>query len=273
MDTKHLEKLFSFGEFLKCIPLRQLQNSKIDFKDLWASVIVVGLVLALTIYNSINWLLQFYKRTSWFLQLISAVSFLVFNLYASWVKRGPWQGFLESYYQVDQILNKKLIFKRNGEYIKLISIYIIVHTYLIVFSLQFYCNSTSDLNLGFHLLMFLQNYYQVVTSTIIITINVSIKFQYSRINKHLMDDSLYNSNSDKVLNSVEHLYWMMKKSVDDFTDVFGWQLVIIHGQIIINLLGILSEVALSKQNFFGVIQMQQSVFTVSMQMTPLLFFI
>lgn len=266
MDIKHLQTLFSYAEFLKCIPQQRLQQSETDLKALLASIIVVVLVSALTIYNCVQWLLRFYKRKLCLLQLIGAVSFVISNLYAICVKRVPLQEFMENYYEVDQILNKKRLASRNGEYIKLILIYIFVHIYLIVFSLLFYYNNTSRLNLGLHSLMFLHNYYQVVTITIIITVNVCMKFQYSRINKYLLDDSLYNSNLYSVLNLVEHLYWKMKKSVDDITDVFGVQLVIMHGQAVINLLGTLSEVALSKQSLFGVIQIQQSVFTVSVRL-------
>lgn len=261
MKTKHLQKLFLIAEALKCTPCLQGHRTM----QQWKSITLLCLMSTLIIYNIIHWMMLLFKKTLSFLLIIISVSFIIINIMcAIGNKRDIWIQFVHNFSQVDEILDgTSENTNRTKEYGKIISIYISVHVYFIICSLQFYTKNADDLNFFFHILMFLQNYYQLFTCLIIITVNVSIEFQYYRIVRYLHEGPLRSSVGFCGLNQLEDLCVMMKQTVDHVSDIFGWQLMVVHGQAIINLLGLLSEITLTHQSLFAVIQMQQSVFTVS----------
>lgn len=261
MEIKHLQKLLSLAESFKFTPCSLLNQ----FQQEWKSVTLLCLMLFVIIYDSVHWLICLFRKTLTFLQITTGVIFIIVNIVCSiWNKKAPWRQFVRNFSQVDNILSGiSSVTTRRNEYAKIIFIYISVNVYFLSCFILYYLNNSEDLHSVFHILMFFQNYYQLFTCLVIITINISIEFQYYRIIYCLGKGTTHSSVMFHVLNVLEDLCIIMKETVDNISDVFGWQLMIVHGQAIINLLGLLSEVTLAKQHLFGVLQMQQSVFTVS----------
>lgn len=263
MHTRHLTQLLTTGKLLLSIPQSQFNHTEKKFKQQWKSLITLYVVLVIAIFNSIFWSLVFYKKVLEILQVVSGVSFLLTNIISViWIKKHSWYMFCQHYFELDTTLNDTTIASGNKVFSN-IFIYLIIHIYFIASSTAYYLNSPYNNHIFYHILMFLQNYYQLFTGLIIITINMCIKCQYLKINTYLQEVNLHSCSLLPQLQLISDQYRMNKECVNNVTDVFGWQLMILHGQTIINILGFLSEVISARQSPFGVLQLANSVFTVS----------
>lgn len=260
MHTNSLKKLFRIGGLFIIIPSSECGQY---WKNQWQALRVLILASVLAIHSIIHLFITLQKKTLLLLQILSEAAFLITNiLCVTWIKRDPWFAFFHKYLQVDTSLNEIIIVGRKREYVKLIIIWLVIHIHLIVFSLQYYYSNSNNVHLVYEFSMLVQIYYRLFTCLIIITTNICIKFQYYRINSYLKGLDWHNSNTFPHLSLVEALYKLMKESVDNLTDAFGWQLVMLHGQAIINMLRF-SEMYAANHPIRGSIQVQESLFTVS----------
>lgn len=259
MASNHFGKLLNVFEIFALAP-----DFQENYKTRWKQIIIFGIGSTLFIHNTIYSLLAFRTRLLCLLQLLSGILYQITNtVCVFWLKRHVWSEVVASYTKVDIDLDRSSVVNRKKDYIKLIMIFVVVKFYLIVSFLQYYFNNQDDLNIIYHITMFLQICYQLMTYFLIIFINIFLKIQYRKINSYLERATWDRSCILPQLNLVERSFIMMKVTVDNVNDVFGWQIMILHGRSLINLLGLLSEVSLKNKSVFGLVQWQESVFTVS----------
>lgn len=258
----YIQKLFTIASLFMAIPRLETTSPEL-FQFQWKTLVIFCIMLALLIYNSIHWLLVlFSKNLSCFL-IIGGIGFSITNMLCVFCfKKRQWSSFIDNYVYVDRAFNS--ISERKFEYKKIIFIYLFLHLYFIFTSVLFYFNTSANFSFIYHILLFLQTYYQLFTCLVLITVNVCVRSQYVTINVYLKD-ALSNSSRTSQLFLLGNFYRLLKESVDNISDVFGWQIMILHAETIVNILGTLSEVYLEKEPIFGLIQIQQSVFTVSLE--------
>lgn len=254
MSLTHLTVFYKFGAFLCVVPI-VISDKRKCLLQIFA--LVYGyLVLFLFLFCSVESLLtqQFFtplltERVVQYLRWGCSCCFTLSNIVNCLRKRQRWMAFLRKYLYIENLLNGST---KQDWYS---AVFFLSMTACFVFTV--YITKTWKLWISYRDFLFgivglIIYYYNLLTQLMIIVVNRCIKQKYEMVNYELtfLVDSKWLYKEDLVLNlhRIGRIFWMLHECVEDFTDIYGWQIIFMNGHAILSILKVFQFYLLNINN-------------------------